>query len=75
VAMVLPDPKSFQPHQISEYLIDSGIDSKTPAAVCENLTYVNEKITEGDLRRISSERFGPMCLMVIGAWARRSRRS
>lgn len=66
ITMILPDPKSFQPDQISKYLIDSGIDSNTPAAVCENLTYPDEKITEGDLQKISSERFGSMCLMVVG---------
>ena len=66
ITMILPDPKSFQPDQISKYLIDSGIDSKTRAAVCENLTYSDERITEGDLRKISSERFGSMCLMVVG---------
>ena len=71
IAMILPDPNSFQPDQISKYLIDSGIDSKTPAAVCENLTYVNERITEGDLSTISTEKFGTMCLMVIGKRARR----
>jgi len=75
VAMILPDPKSFQPDQISEYLIESGIDPSTPAAVCENLTYPNERITEGDLRTISSEKYGPMCLMVIGTWARRRLRN
>ena len=74
MAMILPDPK-FQPDQISKYLIDSGVDPKTPAAVCENLTYVNERITEGDLQTISSEKFGPMCLMVIGTWRRRRLRN
>jgi len=73
LALILPDPKSFEPDQISKYLIDSGIDPKTLAAVCENLTYVNERITESDLRAISSEKFGPMCLMVIGSWKRRRR--
>jgi cobalt-precorrin-7 (C5)-methyltransferase len=75
IAMILPDPKSFQPDQISKYLIDSGIDPKTPAAVCENLTYANERITEGDLEEISSGKYGPMCLMVIGNWTRRKHRS
>jgi len=75
MTMVLPDPKSFQPDQISKYLIESGIDPKTPAAVCENLTYVNERISEGDLRTISSEKYDPMCLMVIGTWARRRPRN
>jgi cobalt-precorrin-7 (C5)-methyltransferase len=73
ITMILPDPKSFQPDQISKYLIDSGIDSKTPAAVCENLTYPDERITEGDLRKISSERFGSMCLMVVGLRKRNRR--
>jgi cobalt-precorrin-7 (C5)-methyltransferase len=74
IALILPDPKSFQPNQISNYLIDSGIDPKTPAAVCENLTYPNERITEGDLQTISSEKFDPMCLMVIGLRTRTNRR-
>jgi len=73
ITMILPDPKSFQPNQISKYLIDSGIDSKTPAAVCENLTYSDERITEGDLRKISSARFGSMCLMVVGLRKRNPR--
>jgi len=66
IVLILPDPKMFQPNQISKYLIDSGIDPKTPAAVCENLTYPDERIVEGDLQEISSEKFDPMCLMVIG---------
>ena len=70
IALILPDPK-FQPNQISNYLIDSGIDPKTPAAVCENLTYDNERITEGDLRTISSWKFDTMCIMVVGSWRRR----
>jgi len=75
IVMILPDPESFRPDQISRYLIDSGVDPKTPAAVCESLTYPNERITEGDLRMIASEKFGPMCLMVVGLWTRRRRRN
>ncbi len=71
IVMILPDPKSFRPDLIAKYLIDSGVDPKTPAAVCENLTYVTERVTEGDLRTISSEKFGAMCLMVVGPWAQR----
>jgi cobalt-precorrin-7 (C5)-methyltransferase len=72
--MILPDPK-FPSDQISKYLIDSGVDPMTPAAVCENLTYANERITEGDLRTISSEKFGVMSLMVVGTWTRRRLRN
>lgn len=70
LVIILPDPKSFQPDQIAKYLMESGIDSRTPAAVCENLTYSNEKITQGDLLTLSSEKFGPMGIMVVGAGAR-----
>jgi len=65
-SLILLDPKTCQPNQISKYLIDSGIDPKTPAAVCENLTYPNERITEVDLQEILSKTFDSMCLMVIG---------
>ena len=65
-AIVLPDPNTFRPDQIAKYLLDSGINPGTAAAVCENLTYTKEKITEGDLQMISTEEFEPMCLMVIG---------
>ena len=71
LAVVLPDPRSFQPDQIARYLIEAGINPTTPAAVCENLTYPNERVTEGDLLMLSSEKFGPMCIMVVGAWTRR----
>jgi cobalt-precorrin-7 (C5)-methyltransferase len=74
LAVIIPDPRSFQPNQIATYLIDSGVDPRTPAAVCENLTYANERITEGDLLMLSSEKFEPMSLMVIGAWTRRALR-
>lgn len=71
--VIIPDPKSFQPNQIARYLIDSGVAPNTSAAVCENLTYPNERIVEGDLLMLSSEKFEPLCLMVVGT--RMSRRS
>jgi len=74
LAVIIPDPTSFQPDQIATYLIDSGVDPRTPAAVCENLTYVNERITEGDLLMLSSGKFEPMSLMLIGVWTRRGLR-
>jgi cobalt-precorrin-7 (C5)-methyltransferase len=74
VVIILPDPEAFQPDQIAKYLIDSGIDPKTPSAVCENLSYDNERIREADLQAISSENFGTMCVMVVGTWTRRKLR-
>ena len=74
IAIILPDPKVFQPDQIAKYLIDAGIDPRTPSAVCENLSYANERIREADLLAISYEKFGTMCLMVVGTWTRRKLR-
>jgi cobalt-precorrin-7 (C5)-methyltransferase len=68
LAVIIPDPRSFQPDQIARYLIDSGINPRTPAAVCESLTYANERITEGNLLMLSTEKFEPTCLMVVGDW-------
>jgi cobalt-precorrin-7 (C5)-methyltransferase len=69
LVLILPDPRSFQPDQIAKYLIESGLDHRMPAAVCENLTFSNEKVIEGDLMSISNEEFGSMSIMVIGAVA------
>lgn len=69
IVIILPDPKSFQPNKIAEYLMKAGIDRRTPAAVCENLTYPSEKISEGDLSTLSIKQFAPMCIMVVGTIA------
>jgi len=67
LVMILPDPRSFQPNRIAEYLMKAGISRRMPAVVCENLTYPNEKIRRGDLLTLSTKEFAPMCIMVVGA--------
>ena len=48
-----------------EYLLDHGIDPNRRAAVCENLSYDNEKIVEVQLKELLNEQFGYMCVLVV----------
>lgn len=48
-----------------EYLLDQGIDPNRRAAVCENLSYENEKIVEVQLKELLNEQFGYMCVLVV----------
>ncbi|WP_048192174.1 precorrin-6y C5,15-methyltransferase (decarboxylating) subunit CbiE [Methanobacterium sp. SMA-27] len=48
-----------------EYLLDQGIDPNRRAAVCENLSYDNEKIVEVQLKELLNEQFGYMCVLVV----------
>ena len=51
--------------EIVEYLLDQGIDPNRRAAVCENLSYDNEKIVEVQLKELLNEQFGYMCVLVV----------
>ena len=48
-----------------KYLLDHGIDPNRMAAVCENLSYENEKIVQVPLKEILNEQFGYMCVLVV----------
>ncbi len=63
--MLLPEPKTFNAQGVSSFLINHGVDGKTPAAICENLTLDEEKIVETTLEKASTLSFSPMCVMVI----------
>ncbi len=63
--MLLPDPKAFPPEAVAKFLIDNGVDGKTRAFVCENLTLNDEKVVASSLEEISKLSFGSLCVMVI----------
>jgi cobalt-precorrin-7 (C5)-methyltransferase len=48
-----------------KYLLDQGIDPTRKAAVCENLSYEDERIVEVQLKEILNEQFGYMCVLVV----------
>jgi cobalt-precorrin-7 (C5)-methyltransferase len=63
--MLLPNPKTFAPCDIADFLIDGGVAAETPAFVCENLTLNNERVENSTLKGISGTTFDSLCVMVI----------
>ena len=47
------------------YLMEKGIDPNREAAVCENLSYENEKVVKAKLEELLAEKFGYMCVLVV----------
>jgi cobalt-precorrin-7 (C5)-methyltransferase len=47
------------------YLMEKEIDSSRAAAVCENLSYENEKVVKAKLGELLAEKFGYMCVLVV----------
>jgi cobalt-precorrin-7 (C5)-methyltransferase len=63
--MLLPDPKTFSPSEISRFLIKAGLDKDTSVFVCERLTLSDERIVESTLERAAALDFDSLCVMVI----------
>jgi cobalt-precorrin-7 (C5)-methyltransferase len=47
------------------YLIEKEIDPNRAVAVCENLSYENEKVVKANLEELLAEKFGYMCVLVV----------
>lgn len=60
--IILPN---FKVNEIAQFLIDNGVDPNRKAAVCEKLSYPEEKIVETSLKHILDEDFSYMCVMVL----------
>lgn len=60
--IILPN---FNVEEIAEYLLENGVNPKRRVAVCERLSYPDEKIVEMSLNDVSNENFSYMCVMVI----------
>jgi len=60
--MVLPN---FNVKETAEYLINNGVDSQRKVAVCDKLSYPDERIVETSLKEVLDEDFSYMCVMVI----------
>ena len=60
--IVLPN---FKPAELANFLIENGVDPEREAAICEKLSYADEKIIETSLKNILDMEFSYMCVMVI----------
>ena len=56
---------NFKPAELANYLIENGIDPDREAAICEKLSYDDEKIIKTSLKCISEMEFSYMCVMVV----------
>ena len=61
-SIILPD---FRPAELAQFLIQNGIDENKKVAVCEKLSYEDERIVESTLKDISKMEFSYMCVMVV----------
>ncbi len=60
--IVLPD---FRVHDLAQYLLDNGVDPQRQVAICERLSYDDEKIFQGSLEQAARTEFSYLCVMVI----------
>jgi len=60
--MVLPN---FNVKEVAEFLLDNGIDSQREVAICERLSYPDERMVKTTLLDVLNENFSYMCVMVI----------
>ncbi|MDP3066326.1 MAG: precorrin-6y C5,15-methyltransferase (decarboxylating) subunit CbiE [Methanobacteriaceae archaeon] len=60
--IVLPD---FRVHDLAQFLLDNGVDPGINAAVCERLSYPDERIFRGSLEEVTKEEFSYLCVMVV----------
>jgi len=62
LTMVLPN---FNAKEVAEFLLDNGIDPQREVAICERLSYPDERMVKTTLLDVLNENFSYMCVMVI----------
>ena len=56
---------NFKVNELARFLLDNGVDSETEVAICEKLSYTDERIGKMSLEDVLKEDFSYMCVMVI----------
>ena len=51
--------------ELAKFLLENGIDPARNVAVCEKLTYSDERILKTILKEVPSKKFDYMCVLVI----------
>jgi len=65
MVMLFPNPKTFTPKEIANFLISNGLAKGTTVFICENLTLPDEKVIRTTLEEASTQEFSPLCVMAI----------
>jgi cobalt-precorrin-7 (C5)-methyltransferase len=51
--------------EITRFLIENGVDPNRDVAVCEKMSYSDERIKKTILKKLLNEKFGYMCVLVV----------
>ena len=60
--MVLPD---FRVEKLAQFLLENGIGPERKVAVCERLSYPDERVFKGRLEEVADLKFSYLCVMVV----------
>lgn len=60
--IVLPD---FQVEKLAQFLMENGVDPERKVAVCERLSYPDERVFKGILKEVAVMDFTYLCVVVI----------
>jgi len=60
--IIIPNSK---PQELAAFLTEKGIEKERKVAICEKLSYEDEKVIEMTLKEVLSEEFSYMCVMVV----------
>lgn len=60
--IVLPD---FRVEKLAQFLLENGVDPERKVAVCERLSYPDERVVNGTLKEITAMDFTYLCVVVI----------
>ena len=60
--IILPN---FKPAELASFLIENGVDWRRKVAICERLSYGDEKVMQMTLKDVLDEEFGYMCVVVV----------
>ncbi|MDO5835372.1 MAG: precorrin-6y C5,15-methyltransferase (decarboxylating) subunit CbiE [Methanobacterium sp.] len=60
--IVLPD---FRVEKLAQFLLENEINPERKVAVCERLSYPDERLFKGNLKEVAGMEFSYLCVMVI----------
>jgi cobalt-precorrin-7 (C5)-methyltransferase len=52
-------------NELAHFLTENGVDPERKVAVCEKMTYYDEKIIKKSLKEVLNEKFSYMCVFVV----------
>ena len=60
--IILPN---FKPAELANFLIENSVDPEREVAICEKLSYSDEKVINTSLKSVLEMEFSYMCVMVV----------